>query len=64
MKAIKMIVIFAAILLASCSDDNDRNDTIPEPAPEPVPAPVACSGAEINPERLFLQQVSLWLELF
>lgn len=57
MKAIKMIVIFAAILLASCSDDNDRNDTIPEPAPEPEPAPVACSGAEINPERLFLQQL-------
>ncbi len=38
-------------LLVGCSDDSDNRPS------DPTPEPVACSGAEGNPERLFLQQL-------
>ncbi len=40
-------------LLVGCSDDSDNRPTAPPPEPEPV----ACAGEEVNPERLFLQQL-------
>ena len=44
-------------LLLACSDGSDNNnDNGGNPTP-PEPEPVACSGTEVNPERLFLQQL-------
>ncbi len=46
--------IATSILLVGCSDNSDNNPSAPPPEPEPL----ACAGAEVNPERLFLQQLS------
>jgi hypothetical protein len=41
----------SAFVLTGCSDSSDSRPGTPEPEP------VACMGTEVNPERLFLQQL-------
>ena len=50
------ILLLATAVLFGCSDSSDKH---PGPPVEPPiePDPVTCSGTEINPERLFLQQL-------
>jgi hypothetical protein len=49
-------ILLGATLLAGCGNDNTGNPVPPTSTPEPEPA--TCSGTEINPERLYLQQLS------
>ena len=44
-------------LLLACSDGSDNNDNGGGTPTPPEPEPVACAGTEVNPERLFLQQL-------
>ncbi|MEH6583995.1 MAG: metallophosphoesterase family protein [Halioglobus sp.] len=51
-----LLVSTLAIGLAACHDDSDNNRPTPPPV-IPEPEPVSCSGTQINPERLYLQQL-------
>ena len=44
-------------LVPACSDGSDNNDNGGGTPTPPEPEPVACAGTEVNPERLFLQQL-------
>jgi len=50
------LLIVTGLLLA-CSDNHDSKPPPVTPDPPVEPEPVACSGIEVNPERLFIQQL-------
>jgi hypothetical protein len=54
--AFSSLLATTALLLA-CSDGSDNNDNGGGTPTPPEPEPVACAGTEVNPERLFLQQL-------
>ena len=52
---VKILALLALPTLFACSDSRDRNTETPPP--EPPPVSLYCEGSEINPLRLFLQQL-------
>lgn len=51
----KIFALLALPVLFACSDSRDR--TTETPPPEPPPVAMNCAGTEVNPIRLFLQQL-------
>ncbi|MGI9289601.1 MAG: purple acid phosphatase family protein [Pseudomonadales bacterium] len=51
-KVCKLLLLSVLVILQACSDNDDNDDALFEAAP------TICTGTEMKPERLFLQQVS------